>query len=63
MVQRNTSDFNRVDKLTQQPTVLVLFQVFEVKVLMAPSPTGSAKGLLLDPSEWLFVPILFNQIE
>lgn len=55
MVQRNTTGFNRGDKLTQHPTVLVLFQVvFELHFLMAPSLSGLAKGIILDPCKWLF---------
>lgn len=45
MVQRNTTGFNCGDKLTQRPTVLVLFQViFEVNFLIVPSLSGLAKG-------------------
>lgn len=57
MVQRNTSGFNRGDKLTQRPTVLVLFEVvFEVNFLMAPLLSGLAQGIILDPCKFLFVP-------
>lgn len=57
MVQRNTSGFNRGDKLAQRPTVLVLFQVvFEVNFLMPPLLSDLAKGIILDRREWLFVP-------